>query len=150
MITHTQFMESVCQSRTRYKIKIILRLRNLLKWSCSPSTFLHKVQWPSDSRPSKYRTHSSKEEEDIHKLHDKRRYSQQFQPSTQKKRYKYKSSRLCHWCGNSHKLQEWPVCGEKTALTVVSLITLPGHAIGGSRVSAFEDLMSVPVFTLWP
>ena len=42
-------------------------------------------------------------EEDIHKLHDKRRYSHNARPSSPENRYKHNSGRTCHWCGNSHK-----------------------------------------------
>ena len=42
-------------------------------------------------------------EKDIHKLHDKRRYSQNTRTSSPENRYKHNSGRACHWCGNSHK-----------------------------------------------
>ena len=42
-------------------------------------------------------------EEDIHKLHDKRRYSHNTKPSSPENRYRHNSSRTCHWCGNNYK-----------------------------------------------
>ena len=42
-------------------------------------------------------------EEYIHKLHDKRRYSQNTRPSSPENRYKHSNGSACDWCGNSHK-----------------------------------------------
>ena len=42
-------------------------------------------------------------EEDIHKLHNKRRYSQNTRASSPENRYKHNSGRACHWCRNSYK-----------------------------------------------
>ena len=53
------------------------------------------------------------EEEDVHKLHDKRRYSQTTRPSTPEKRYRGYSGKTCHWCGNSHKPRECPAYGKE-------------------------------------
>ena len=52
-------------------------------------------------------------EEDIHKLHDKRRYSHNARPSSPENRYKHNSGRTCHWCGNSHKPQECKAYGKQ-------------------------------------
>ena len=53
------------------------------------------------------------EEEDIHKLHDKRRYSHNARPSSPENRYKHNSGRTCHWCGNSHKPREYKAYGKQ-------------------------------------
>ena len=50
-------------------------------------------------------------EEDIHKLHDKRRYSHNARPSSPENRYKHNSARTCHWYGNSHKPGECKAYG---------------------------------------
>ena len=52
-------------------------------------------------------------EEDIHKMHDKRRYSHNARPSSPENRYKHNSGRTCHWCGNSHKPRECKAYGKQ-------------------------------------
>ena len=60
-------------------------------------------------------SNSTKEggEEDIHKLHNKRRHNQNTRPSSPENRYKHSGGRTCYWCGNSHKPQEFPAYGKQ-------------------------------------
>ena len=43
-------------------------------------------------------------EDDIHKLHNKRRHNQNTRPSSPENRYKHSDGRTCHWCGNSQHM----------------------------------------------
>ena len=52
-------------------------------------------------------------EEDVHKLHKKRRYTQSSKSPTPEKRYRGNTGRACHWCGNSHKPRECPAYGKE-------------------------------------
>ena len=53
------------------------------------------------------------EEEDIHKLHDKQRYSHNARPSSPENGYRHNSGRTCHWFVSSHKPQECKAYGKQ-------------------------------------
>ena len=80
---------------------------------CTHFSFRHYSQ-PSIHQVSAD-SNSPKErgEEDIHKLHNKRRHNQITKPSSSENRYKHSGGRTCHWCGNSHKPQECPAYGKQ-------------------------------------
>ena len=58
-------------------------------------------------------TELNTELKDIHKLHEKRRYTQSNKFSTPENRYRGNTGRACHWCGISHKPRECPAYGKE-------------------------------------